>query len=294
MSTTSAQRRVTFINVEADLQPLLDSITNLAVDPPSLYINLEGIELSCPRPVSILSLYIAPAQTTYLIDVYRLGKAAFSTTNNRGTSLKTILESRTIPKVAFDIRLASHVLFRHFQVSVDGMKDLQLMELAFRKGSRQFLASRAKCIEKDGSLSAADAKPEWRRPEQQSGRYYGVFHERPLTPEITQFCEQGVVVLPGLYKLYNSALRPRGQAFWRIHVRDETQKRIKLAQSPSYDGKAKDGNLGWNDEALEDDMEAWNEDIMMEAAAGQYVLNENDDWVPAPADGFDDLDMEEE
>ena len=45
MSTILAQSNAIFIDLEADLLPLLDSIPNLTVDPPSLYIDLEGIDL---------------------------------------------------------------------------------------------------------------------------------------------------------------------------------------------------------------------------------------------------------
>jgi len=161
MSTTSAQSNVTFIDLEARLLPLLDSIANLAVDPPSLYIDLEGIALGRHGSISILSLYIAPTKKAYLIDIHSLGEAAFSTTTSSGTSLKTILESSTIPKVVFDIRNDSDALFSLFQISVDGIKDLQLIELASRTGSRKFVSGLAKCIEKESPISAA-AKTEWR------------------------------------------------------------------------------------------------------------------------------------
>jgi exonuclease 3'-5' domain-containing protein 1 len=110
MSTTSAQSNVTFIDTEASLLPLLDCITNLGVDPPSLYIDLEGIALGRHGSISILSLYIAPTKKTYLIDIHSLREAAFSTTIHSGTSLKTVLESSTIPKVVFDIRNDSDAL----------------------------------------------------------------------------------------------------------------------------------------------------------------------------------------
>ncbi|OBT61838.1 hypothetical protein VE03_08801 [Pseudogymnoascus sp. 23342-1-I1] len=290
MSTTSAESNVTFVDLEADLLPLLDSITNLAVDPPSLYIDLEGIDLGRHGSISILSLHIAPTQKTYLIDIHSLGRAAFLTTNNTGISLKTTLESSTIPKIVFDIRNDSDALFSLFQISVDGIKDLQLMELANRTGSRKFISSLAKCIEEDSPTSAA-AKAEWCLTKErgqrlfapEKGGRYEVFNERPLKPEITQYCKQDVALLPGLYGVYNTKLHQSGQAFWRVHVRETTRVRIKLSQSLGYDGKS-NNNLGWNDQTIEEDIESWNDEILTEALAGTHVLNENDDWVPAPSD----------
>jgi exonuclease 3'-5' domain-containing protein 1 len=275
MPTTSAQSNVTFIDLEASLLPLLDSIANLAVDPPSLYIDLEGIALGRHGSISILSLYIAPTGETYLIDIHSLGKAAFSTITNSGTSLKTVLESSTIPKVVFDIRNDSDALFSLFQISVDGIKDLQLMELAFRTGSRKFVSGLAKCIEKESPISTA-AKTEWRLTKErgrrlfapEKGGRYDVFNERPLKPEIIQYCKQDVALLPGLYGVYSAKLRQPGQAFWRVHVRETTKNRIKLSQRPDYDGNSKSKALGWDDQSIDQDIESWNEDIMMEAMAG--------------------------
>ena len=53
------------------------------------------------------------------------------------------------PKVIFNIGNDSNALFSHYHISVDGIKDLQLMELASRKGSQDFVAGLAKCIERD-------------------------------------------------------------------------------------------------------------------------------------------------
>ncbi|TAQ85606.1 hypothetical protein B7494_g6060 [Chlorociboria aeruginascens] len=237
---------------------------------------------------------LLPPKNTYLIDIYSLGRAAFSTTNNSRTSLKTTLESSTIPKVVFDIRNDSDALFSLFQISINGIKDLQLMELAYRTGSREFVSGLAKCVEKDSPISAA-AKTEWSltkkryhrlfAPEQ--GGRYEVFNERPLKPEIIECCKWNVVLLPGLYNVYNTKLRQPGLAFWRVHVRETIKDWIKLSQSSGYDGKSKSNALGWNDDTIEKGIESWNEDILMEASLGDWILNENDEWVPAPKDDLE-------
>ncbi|KAF2672683.1 domain-containing protein 1 [Microthyrium microscopicum] len=275
MSTTLAQSNVTFIDTEASLLPLLDSIANLGTNPPSLYIDLEGIALGRHGSISILSLYIAPTKNTYLIDIHSLGEAAFSTTIKSGTSLKTVLESSAIPKVVFDIRNDSDALFSLFQISVDGIKDLQLMELASRGRSRKFVSGLAKCIEKDSPISAV-AKMEWRATKErgcqlfapEKGGSYEVFNERPLKPEIMQYCKQDVELLPGLYGVYNAKLRKRGQAFWRVQIRETTKDRIKQSQSPSYDGQSNSKAFGWDDDFIDSAIESWNDDIMMEAMGG--------------------------
>jgi exonuclease 3'-5' domain-containing protein 1 len=109
---------------------LLDNLKNLPTSPPSLYIDLEGVKLGCRGSISILSLYLATTKKVYLVDIHILCSTAFSTTNGAGDSLKAILEASTVPKVFFDIRNDSDALIRHYQISVDGIKDLQLMELS--------------------------------------------------------------------------------------------------------------------------------------------------------------------
>ncbi|KAI9732941.1 MAG: hypothetical protein M1818_007374 [Claussenomyces sp. TS43310] len=284
-STTSDRSNITFVDSEASLLLLLDSIVNLAVDPPSLYIDLEGINLGRHGSISIVSLYIAPSQKTYLIDIHSLGRAAFSTTTNRGTSLKTVLESSTIPKVVFDIRNDSDALFSLFQISVDGIKDLQLLELATRTGSRNYVSGLAKCIEQQSPISAA-AKTEWRLAKDRcqrlfipdKGGRYEVFNERPLRPELIWYCKADVALLPGLYGVYTAKLRPAGQAFWRVTVRNATKDRIKQSQSPRYDGNSKSKVLGWDSATIDAMTESWNEDIMMEAFVGEEEEEPEDDW----------------
>jgi exonuclease 3'-5' domain-containing protein 1 len=96
------------------LLSLLNNLISLTIDPPLLYLDLEGVKLSRYSSISIISLYIASIKKIYLIDIHRLGKTTFSTTNSSATSLKTILESLTIPKVIFDIRNNLDALFNYF------------------------------------------------------------------------------------------------------------------------------------------------------------------------------------
>ena len=108
------------------------------------------------------------------------------------------------------------------------------------------------------------------------GGCYQALNECPPKPEIIQYCRQNVILLPALYDVYNTKLRQLGQTFWRIHVRDTTKDRIKLSQSPDYNGNSKSSDLGWNDQTIETEIESWNEDLMMEDRAGTHILNENE------------------
>ncbi|OBT83402.1 hypothetical protein VE02_08733 [Pseudogymnoascus sp. 03VT05] len=280
MSNASPQSDVTLIDSEESLLPLLDSIGNLPVEPPSLYIDLEGIALGRHGSISIISIHISPTKKTYLVDIHSLKEAAFSITTTTRTSLKTILESPTIPKVIFDIRNDSDALFSLFKISVDGIRDLQVMELATRRGSRQYVSSLAKCIEYGSPISSTD-KFRWRVSKErgvrlfapEKGGRYEVFNERPLNPEIMQYCHLDVALLPGLYNIYSAKLRPSSQALWRAHIPEQTKLRIKESQSPSYDPRSKSKALGWDDEEVDRWIDAWNDDIMMEHMSGISLPN---------------------
>jgi exonuclease 3'-5' domain-containing protein 1 len=169
------------------------------------------------------------------------------------------------------------------------------MELASRTGSRKFVSGLMECIEKESTISAP-AKTEWRRTKERvlrlflpgKGDHNEVLNERPLKLEISQYCKQNVALLPDLYTVYSIKLCPRGQAFWRVHVREATKNRIKLSQTSDYDGKSRSQVLGWDDESIDQAIESWNDDIMMEAMLGENVLNKEDDWVAAPNDGLDE------
>ena len=224
------------------LASFLENLISLPVKPPSLYLDLEGVKLGRRGSISIISLYILPLKKIYLIDIHSLGNTAFSTTNRSAASLKTILESQTIPKVIFDIRSDSDALFSHFQISVNGIQDLQLMELATRKGSKDIVVGLAKCIENDSLISAVE-KEEWQRTKEgtrhlfdpKKGGRFEIFNDRPIKPEIIQYCARDISLLPGLYNVYNAKLCLPGEAHWQTRVFKATKDRIKLSQSPKYD-----------------------------------------------------------
>lgn len=73
------------------------------------------------------------------------------------------------------------------QIALDGVEDVPLMELASRKGYKDFVASLAKCIERDDDLSAW-AKAEWKCVKENGvklfspdkGGRYEVFNDRPI------------------------------------------------------------------------------------------------------------------
>ena len=258
MSAASATQTVV-VDSLSSLECLLDNASDLPSEPPSIFIDLEGIRLGRKGSISIISIYIAPKKIVYLVDIYTLGSSALSTTNAKINSLQTLLGSSVIPKVIFDVRNDSDALYSLYQVSVDGIEDLQLMKLGCRRGSKDHVMSLAKCIEYHCPIHA-EAQKEWQETkchatqlfDPEKGGRYEIFNERPLNRDIIRYCTQHVTLLPELYNVYNSKLQLPGEMFWREEVRKATKQRIKLSQSPEYDGQAKDKVQGpWDDSYIE-------------------------------------------
>ncbi|KAF2431356.1 hypothetical protein EJ08DRAFT_632234 [Tothia fuscella] len=249
MSSTT----VTFIDTISALQQMLCTIKDLPTSPPSLYLDLEGVKLSRYGSVSILTFHISTAKKTYLIDIHTLGAAAFSTVSktadndNTAISIKSILESATIPKVFFDVRNDSDALFTHYNIDLKGVHDVQLIELAARRGNKTFVCGLAKCIQSDAPLSQArkvvcgNVKKTGRAlfaPEQ--GGRYEVFNERPMQKLLVDYCALDVEVLPLLWGVYNGKL----DAAWSRKLVAATEDRVIESQSPGYNPDDREKSRG--------------------------------------------------
>jgi exonuclease 3'-5' domain-containing protein 1 len=137
----------TVVDSATTLIYLLDSIASLPVDPPPLYVDLEGVKLGASFNISHIALCCSSIQP-YIINVHLLRGEGFSTlSSNSAHSLKTVLESPNIPKVFFDCRNDSDALYSHFRISLDGVIDVQLLELTARRRSRDYAASLTKYVQ---------------------------------------------------------------------------------------------------------------------------------------------------
>lgn len=210
MHSDPAAPKVELVDSSATLRELLENLSLIPSSSPPLFLDLEGVNLGRNGSISILSLYALHKKTIYLVDVYKLGKAAFSNPEpGEHTSLRAILESPSIKKVLFDVRNDSDALFSHYNIRLDGIQDLQLMELATRSGPKKYVAGLAKCIERDSPISDL-RKAEWKRRKDEvtksfdpgKGGSYEVFNKRPMTPDIRDYCAADVSQLLGLYSTY--------------------------------------------------------------------------------------------
>ncbi|CAG8151951.1 unnamed protein product [Penicillium nalgiovense] len=233
---------ITFIDTCAGVAELIGDLTDLPAKPPSLYIDLEGVNLSRHGTISILQIFVLPKRSTFLIDIYGLKDKAFSYPGPSGTTLRAILESPSIPKVFFDVRNDSDALFSHYQIELSGVQDLQLMELATRKFSKRCVNGLGKCIENDAPMTA-DERASWKAAKDKGKRLfapecggsYQVFSTRPLPDEIRRYCAQDVQFLPKLWQKYDHRMTRQ----WAAKVELEVKKRVRLSKSVTFNGKGR-------------------------------------------------------
>jgi exonuclease 3'-5' domain-containing protein 1 len=226
---------------------LVDSLLDLPRNPPSLYMDIEGVNLSRLGSVSILQILVLPCDKTYLVDIHVLKGEAFTTAGATGQTLKDVLESATIPKVFFDVRNDSDALFSHFNVSLACLQDIQLMELATRTYSKRCVNGLARCIERDLAMTASERR-RWTEGKDRGKRLfapelggsYEVFNMRPLAEEIALYCTQDVKLMPKLWKHYFNKLSPT----WAVKVEIATKDRIALSHTAGYNGKGRHMALG--------------------------------------------------
>ncbi len=195
----------TLIDKVPALATLLDSLSGLETSPPSLFVDLEGDNLSRHGTISIHQLLVHPESYVYLIDIYKLGANAFDTPSANRLTLRSVLESPTIAKGVFDVRSDSNALHSLFNVTLAGVDDLQLMELATRTFPKKYINRLKKYIERDSAITFSEKK-KWMRTKDKghhlfdpkAGGSYAVFNERPLSDMIQKYCIQDIIHLPGL------------------------------------------------------------------------------------------------
>jgi exonuclease 3'-5' domain-containing protein 1 len=246
-SSLEATKPFYFIDSCSAIAELVESLVDLGGNTLSLYIDLEGVNLSRQGTISILQLLNLPQKRTYLIDVHTLGSNAFSTAGANGQTLKLIFESETIPKAFFDVRNDSDALYYHFGISLAGIHDIQVMEFAARRVKGRFVSGLSKCIERDLVLTFAERQI-WQATKERGlnlftperGGSYELLNARPLSDELFLYCVQDVQYLPRLWSGYSSKLTPNLLARVKMVAAD----RVKSSQSEAYNGHGRHKAIG--------------------------------------------------
>jgi len=280
----------TFIESTEALQTCLETIVSARaaaiekkVNPhcPLLYVDIEGNDLCRFGSVSLVQIHVPIVKHTFVLDVLVLGKLAFTTSimtdvnpfslspdasaSKTTVTLQALLESPEILKCFFDVRNDSDALYNIYGIFMSGIVDLQILEVATRRGSKKLLNGLARAIKTDSGLSQ-EVLSGWmavkmkgkdmfnasrpsvvavvlhgRPPEPTNVAKeeldYSIIDERPLPVELLEYSINDVIHLPRLWGIYDAKLTDT----WRAKVENESVWRLNLAKQDMYYGK--NGNM---------------------------------------------------
>ena len=128
---TSTGQQVSFLNyVLVDDEEQIAHVVSKVQKQDNIAVDCEGTELSRSGALTVLS--IAVEEQAFIIDIKKLGEKAFQ------LGLKHILENDHQNKLLFDCRSDSDALWHQFQVKLNGVLDIQLMEILYREEKAEF------------------------------------------------------------------------------------------------------------------------------------------------------------
>jgi hypothetical protein len=188
-------------------------------------VDFEGVKLCRHGALCLVQMTCSDDPTlVYVLDVYVLGKRAFSMATPEGTSMKSILEDENVRKAWFDPRNDIDALYHQFGIMPRGIFDLQLAEVADRRKrglNVHFVQGLYKCLtqcqslkseqkvfaEKINSLGKSLFEP-------QNGGSYEIFQQRPLNPVILVYAAHDSRYMLLLYEQYLQCIGEQ----WAVRV----------------------------------------------------------------------------
>ncbi|KAI7107252.1 hypothetical protein KC340_g10494 [Hortaea werneckii] len=235
-------QQVTTVDTKDKVVPMLQVLTSLESSSNSVFVDMEGVNLSRHGSISLIQIYVPQCKEIFIVDIHTLGAQAFEIPGHKHQTLKSVLEGSEIKKHFFDVRNDADALYALFNIRLAHVVDVQLLELASRTGSKHVLRGLAACIEQEQVLTEATAY-KWKRTKEEGtklfnpkiGGSYEVFNVRPLPQALVDYCVGDVQHLPGLSNVYQCRLNDS----WRDQVRVETERRLTESRRPDYQPKGK-------------------------------------------------------
>lgn len=217
-----------------DLQNFLSSIPQDS----TLYIDLEGKNLSRNGTLSTITMLVHSTGMTGLIDIQTLGNAAFITSKPNGKTLDNILEDETA-KCFWDVRNDADALWPTIR-SV--LRASRINSSRTPPALETELTSMAlKLVRQDLSLKFMELN-RWMKTKKdiRSLMAQDIFTRRPLDDRTVQYCANDVAHLPALQNVYSKRLSSE----WQVKVMDESARRVAEACRVSYDPHSELKKLG--------------------------------------------------
>lgn len=199
-----------------------------------LFLDLEGNQHGKDGVLCVIQFTFASIiGTTFLLLVKVMGQALFDTVGS-GTSVKRILEDPSIIKVLFDCREDSAALYHQYGVALEGIIDLQIMELAGRTSNNKHLWSLDTCIDKYLKLKGEE-ETAWRSIKHAGKECFaGDFSKwelNPLPEILLNYAANDTVFMPHLYAYFLRHLHDNPAKMHIVMV--ESARRVKDSQDAS-------------------------------------------------------------
>ncbi|WZH42255.1 3' 5' exonuclease [Fusarium acuminatum] len=237
------------VNTEAAISELVVTLDRYRPGYAVIFIDIQGVSHSGHETISIMQIYDAAEHVVYLMDVSTLGERCFITPApaRHKRTLKDILENTDVKKAFFDVRNDSKALYTQYGIVLEGVHDIQLMELATRSLCRGYVSGLATCIARNDTIPAEDVL---RWINMGGGQFsadfnsaFEDFKQRPFSNGTRRHCPQKFKLLVRLYDHYSSELTPE----WKARMVSATKDRVRQSQSAGVDdheidmGRAPDG-----------------------------------------------------
>ena len=143
---------------------------------------------------------------TWIVDVTVLKGRAFSTRSTSGHStFKSLLEDPTIPKALWDCRQDSDALYWHYQIFLQGVLDVQLIdcyEHHYVQGYGVVVRARLLCCDWYDEREIAVKNKSYFDKDKD----YSVFDVRPLSQALIDYCVGDVKYLPWIFNIRSHRL----------------------------------------------------------------------------------------
>lgn len=208
---------------------------------PLIAFDCEGECLSRIGKLCLMS--VATRTTTYLIDVKVLKTLPFE------KGLKEILEDSNVKKLMFDCREDSDALYHQFNVKLDGVLDIQLLEVIKEHSDKIGITSGRRCDRHDevvklkGLLKCIELyldDDEMLQKKKKGSGQFSDWGNRPLLPHELDYAATDAI---SLFKLYEK-LQPDSEEKRRLEIASRIYVDLKRSiVDRTYDEYEKHGYL---------------------------------------------------
>ncbi|KAJ2914135.1 hypothetical protein MD484_g6290, partial [Candolleomyces efflorescens] len=228
---------------------VVDCIEDLTTYPsttqPCIAVDLEGVQLSRQGRVCLVQMKANHSRIIWLLDITVLGQMAFDHPSSDGTTVRDILQSTSIKKIFFDVRRDAEALYHIYDIDMNNVCDIQIVELAVRKSNNRaqaqpYLNGLARCV-----TDYLRPGVQWSLVKERGvalfspnvGGSFEIFEQRPLHPALVEYSAQDVALLAALEEHLMLRFGPlaKNRFSWGYRIQVASENRLREARSPFYD-----------------------------------------------------------